>query len=263
MRHAVLVWIGIILNLGFVIPLLFCPRMDPRPVPHTGEPTHLAALRGAAAGYPVGLLHSGDARHRPLSGLRLAGGVPVAHLRQRVLLSRGLRVRSAARLPGGRAARRVDRHRNALVPDPHRASRAGDRRGEANLKRRFWKILLGRARHAGRGGAGGVSSCCCVRWHSRRPTTSPRSSTMARSAMRRRRDCPSGYGASCRRSSPNISRATGTAMALSVSSGRAGEPVPVGILGQDARRHRSRGAELRVLPSGQLSAASRTIRPDW
>jgi hypothetical protein len=26
MRHAVLVWIGIILNLAFVIPLLFCPE---------------------------------------------------------------------------------------------------------------------------------------------------------------------------------------------------------------------------------------------
>ena len=46
MRHAVLVWIGIILNLGFVIPLLFS-AMVPRPVRHPA-PTHLAALCGVA-----------------------------------------------------------------------------------------------------------------------------------------------------------------------------------------------------------------------
>ena len=157
---------------GFVIPLLFCPDGSSACSTYRRANSSGRASRGCCW-YPVGLLHPCDARYRPLSDLRLAGGVPVAHLWQRVLLSRGLRVRSAARLPGGRAARRVDRHRNALLPDTHRASRAGDRRGRGESEAAFpedspracssrwswwrWRRFF----------------CCCARWHSRRPTTSP------------------------------------------------------------------------------------------
>ena len=100
------------------------------------------------------------------------------------------------------------------------------------------------------GGGAWLPACCGL---SRSPprTIRPASSITARSAMKRRRACPTGSGGFCRRYSRTCCPPTRMATAPLACSGQRRRN-PRRPLDQDARRDPEGCPELRLLPSGQL-----------